>query len=84
MAVANENTGGELGDLATGIMKDMLPGVPTHVSVSAVAVTWNGKKYAHDLCQWIAKANVPGLETIVVDNNSTDGTPEFINRSIPM
>jgi GT2 family glycosyltransferase len=51
--------------------------------LSAVAVTWNGRKYAEEYLQSLAAVDFPGLEVIVVDNDSTDGTPEFIAKEYP-
>jgi GT2 family glycosyltransferase len=53
-------------------------------TVSIVIVTWNGKKYALE-CLDSLRALGPSLriETIVVDNASTDGTPQTIRDLYP-
>ena len=48
---------------------------------SVIIVTYNHKKYMED-CLTSVLANDP-LEVIVVDNGSTDGTPEFIEENFP-
>jgi GT2 family glycosyltransferase len=50
--------------------------------VSVVIVTWNGKKYALECLESLRTAH-PNLEVIVVDNASTDGTPEAIEAAYP-
>ena len=48
---------------------------------SVIIVTYNHKKYMTD-CLTSVLGNDP-LEVIVVDNGSTDGTPEFIEENFP-
>lgn len=52
--------------------------------LSIVIVTWNGKRYALE-CLESLHANSVGVpvEIIVVDNASTDGTPEAIRARFP-
>ncbi len=52
--------------------------------LSLVIVTWNGKRYAIECLESLArlKLNFP-LEVIVVDNASTDGTPAAIRGQFP-
>src|SRR5581483_3103251 len=52
--------------------------------ISVVIVTWNGKRYAMECLESLRACNlrVP-FEIIVVDNASTDGTPEAIRSSFP-
>lgn len=52
--------------------------------VSVIIVTWNGKRYALE-CLSSLQENTGHLrvEVIVVDNKSTDGTPEEIRRQFP-
>ena len=54
------------------------------IRLSIVIVTWNAKKYVAEcldsLQNWI---NDPAAEVIVVDNNSSDGTPELVRDSFP-
>jgi len=49
-----------------------------------IVVTWNGKQYAVE-CLSSLEENTGALpiEVIVVDNGSTDGTPEEIQRQFP-
>ena len=53
-------------------------------TVSVVIVVWNGKKYVLD-CLESLKQHCTGLdlEVIVVDNASTDGTPNLVEERFP-
>jgi GT2 family glycosyltransferase len=50
--------------------------------VSIVIVTWNGKKYALECLDSLRPVRLK-LEVIVVDNASTDGTPDAIRETYP-
>jgi GT2 family glycosyltransferase len=50
--------------------------------LSIVIVTWNGKKYALECLDSLRPVRLK-LEVIVVDNASTDGTPDAIRESYP-
>jgi len=52
--------------------------------LSIIVVTWNGKKYAIE-CLESLQVNLDNLsaEVIIVDNASTDGTPEAIRIQFP-
>jgi GT2 family glycosyltransferase len=53
-------------------------------TVSIVIVTWNGKKYALECLDSLrALNNDLSIEVIVVDNASTDGTPQAIREEHP-
>jgi GT2 family glycosyltransferase len=52
--------------------------------LSIIIVTWNGKKYALECLEALKeKSRLPSIEVIVVDNGSTDGTPEAIRKQFP-
>src|SRR5580700_3233473 len=54
------------------------------IRISIVIVTWNGKRYAAECLDSLqAYINDPSVEVIVVDNASTDGTPELVRDSYP-
>lgn len=54
------------------------------IQVSIVIVTWNGKKYVEECLDSLhAYIHNPSAEVIVVDNASTDGTPELVRDSYP-
>ncbi len=57
-----------------------LPGEP---SVSVILVTWNGLPDVEPCIRSIIDHDYPNLECIVIDNGSTDGTPEFISQNFP-
>lgn len=46
--------------------------------VSIIVLNWNGKKFLKDCLNSLAKLTYPQVEIIVVDNNSTDGSQEFV------
>lgn len=51
--------------------------------VSIIVLNWNGKKFLKDCLDSLKKLTYPSLEVIVVDNNSTDGSSEFVKRNYP-
>ncbi|HXY07805.1 MAG TPA: glycosyltransferase family 2 protein [Terriglobales bacterium] len=52
--------------------------------ISIVIVTWNGKKYALECLDSLRALNSAlRMEVIVVDNASTDGTPDAIQENYP-
>lgn len=52
--------------------------------VSVVVVTWNGKQYAMEcLKSLLALESKLDLQVVVVDNASTDGTPDAIREQFP-
>jgi GT2 family glycosyltransferase len=56
----------------------------TAVDMSIVIVTWNAKKYAHECLTSLLRQNVDfSVEIIVVDNASSDGTPELVRDEFP-
>jgi len=48
--------------------------------ISIIIVTWNGKKYIEALLSSLSKKiqKYPDVEVIIVDNGSSDGTPEIV------
>jgi len=56
----------------------------TEVTLSVIIVTWNGKRYALECLASLhqGESALP-FEIIVVDNASTDGTPEAIREQYP-
>src|SRR5258708_28427908 len=54
------------------------------IQLSIIIVTWNAKKYVTECLDSLqAYTNNPNAEIIVVDNASTDGTPELVRDSYP-
>jgi len=51
--------------------------------LSIITVTWNGKKYVEECLQSLNQASRTSAEVIVIDNASTDGTPELVGQIFP-
>lgn len=53
-------------------------------SLSIIIVSWNAKKFVDECLESLhALSREPGVEIFVVDNCSTDGTPELVRASFP-
>lgn len=56
----------------------------TLMRLSIVVVTWNARKYVQEcLCSLTKLRELNSGEIIVVDNDSSDGTPDLISESFP-
>ncbi|MHB8413709.1 MAG: glycosyltransferase family 2 protein [Candidatus Acidiferrales bacterium] len=54
------------------------------IRISIVIVTWNARQFALECLDSLVEYRLdPCVEIIVVDNASSDGTPEIINRKYP-
>lgn len=54
------------------------------VSVSIVIITWNGKQHLQKCLASLANySRRPGVEIILVDNGSLDGTAEWVREAYP-
>ena len=51
--------------------------------VSVIIVNYNGKALLEKCLESLAKVNYENFEIILVDNNSTDGTVEFVTKTYP-
>jgi len=51
--------------------------------VSIIIVNLNGKKYLEKCLETLVKVDHPSYEIILVDNNSTDDSVEFVKNSYP-
>jgi GT2 family glycosyltransferase len=57
---------------------------PAAIHLSIVIVTWNNARIIHECLNSLASVdNTSGLEIIIVDNDSSDGTPELIQNTFP-
>jgi hypothetical protein len=54
-----------------------------HPLVSIVVLNWNGKDMLKTCLQSLSHLTYPNYEIIVVDNASTDGSPEMVRRDFP-
>jgi len=52
-------------------------------SISVVVLAWNGAAYIADCLEALAAQDYPALEILVVDNGSTDGTPDIVAQRFP-
>jgi GT2 family glycosyltransferase len=55
--------------------------VPPEVSV--IIVTWNGRQHLDTCLSGVAAQRDVSVETVVVDNGSTDGTAEYVRSRYP-
>jgi len=60
-----------------------LPNVSSKSLVSVIIVSWNGVKYLKNCLKSLLNEQYPDLEIIVVDNASTDGSPEYVAKHFP-
>jgi hypothetical protein len=51
--------------------------------LSIISLNWNRKDDIRDLLGRLKRLRTPGMEVIVVDNASTDGSPGLIRREFP-
>lgn len=51
--------------------------------VSIILVNWNGKEDILECLESLQKLDYPNYEIIIVDNGSTDGSPQIIKESFP-
>lgn len=51
--------------------------------VSVIIVNFNGKRFLKDCLDSISNQNYPNYEIILVDNGSTDGSAEFVEKNYP-
>ena len=63
------------------IIAIILPSVRN--SVSVIVVNWNRKELLRLCLNSLATQSLPPLEVIVVDNGSTDGSSEMVEREFP-
>ncbi len=53
------------------------------IEVSVIIVTWNGRQHLERCLTALLPQAGPGVETILVDNGSTDGTAAFVRERFP-
>ncbi len=51
--------------------------------VSVVIPNWNGRRFLSECLGALRSQSYENVETIVVDNGSTDGSAEFISSEFP-
>jgi GT2 family glycosyltransferase len=51
--------------------------------LSIITVTWNGKRYVEECLLSLNQESRIPAEVIVIDNASTDGTPELVEHTFP-
>lgn len=51
--------------------------------ISVVVLVWNGAAYIVDCLEALAAQDYPAFEILVVDNGSTDGTPDIVAQRFP-
>ena len=56
---------------------------PESPLISVIVVTWNARRYVERCVRSLAENTHVPAEIIVVDNASSDGTPELIEKALP-
>ncbi|MER3405776.1 MAG: hypothetical protein C4289_11980, partial [Chloroflexota bacterium] len=51
--------------------------------VSVIVLNWNGRHLLPPTLQALLRTDYPNFEAVVVDNGSTDGSPELVRRAFP-
>jgi hypothetical protein len=51
--------------------------------VAAVVVNWNGGEVVHECLRSLTRSTYPALTLIMVDNGSTDGSPQAVKQQVP-
>lgn len=51
--------------------------------VSIIVVNWNGKKFLKDCLNSLKKQTFRNFEVILVDNGSSDGSQEYVQKNFP-
>jgi len=54
-----------------------------HPLVSIIVLNWNGMDYLEKCLQSLMRLTYPNYVVIVVDNGSSDGSPDMVKRSFP-
>jgi len=50
------------------------------IPVSAIIVNWNGRRHLELCIDSLSKQTLPGIEIVLVDNGSTDGSVDFVRE----
>ncbi len=54
-----------------------------NIKVSVIIVNWNGKQHLEECLDSLSKQTFKAFESILVDNGSSDGSVEFIEKNFP-
>ena len=55
-----------------------------NIKVSVIIVNWNGKQHLEECLDSLSKQTFKAFETILVDNGSSDGSIEFVEKNFPI
>ena len=61
----------------------MSAGGTSHDRVSVIVVAWNSARFLRDCLESVKAQTHPEVEILVVDNGSTDGSAELVEREFP-
>lgn len=56
---------------------------PGHPDVSIIVVSWNGRAYLDECLDGVRRLEGVHVETVLVDNASTDGTASYVRERFP-
>jgi GT2 family glycosyltransferase len=71
------------GDQPAVALSDRTADATSFPLVSVVIVTWNGRRYLDACLTAVNAQRGVRVETILVDNNSTDGTADYVRTAFP-
>ena len=54
-----------------------------NIKISVIIVNWNGKRHLEECLDSLSKQTFKAFESILVDNGSSDGSVEFIEKNFP-
>lgn len=57
--------------------------VPASPRVSVIIPNWNGRQHLDDCLNALRRQTLADHEVILVDNGSTDGSPDYVSRQFP-
>ena len=58
-------------------------GAKHSLSISVIVLAWNGAAYIKNCLEALMAQDYPAVEVLVVDNGSTDGTPDIVAQRFP-
>ncbi len=70
-------------EIAGGFVRLTAVELHANVDVSVIIISWNTRELLRDCLKSIQQSNTVRIEIIVVDNHSSDGSPEMVAQEFP-